>query len=430
MIDVIKEKKENLTEERTEKGSKAKKLVIKIFAGLVAVVLVFAVVTGIITVAGRNANEKKALSYENAGCQQLELDNYADGCWNIYTDNELKVLQLTDVHLGGGWMSVGKDAKALNAVGAMITAEKPDLVIVTGDLAYPIFMQAGTINNKTGARLFASLMESLGVYWTLTFGNHDVEFNSIYSKEELIEFYSQYPHCLLQNGPEDIDGAGNQVINIVNSDNVITRSFILIDSNAYTEDHIPVIRGQYDNIHDNQIEWYKKTVAELNEKNEAVFATLEPEKATRYAAEYPVVNTSLFFHIPLYEYSVAWNELAENDFNATENAKLVYGTQGEAVCCPYEDENMFETVLEAGSTDSMFCGHDHVNTYSVEYKGVRLTYGMSIDYLAYIGISKEGAQRGCTVITYSPDGSFDCKAENYYQDKYVTKFEKENNVKM
>ena len=89
---------------------------------------------------------------------------------------------------------------------------------------------------------------------------------------------------------------------------------------------------------------------------------------------------------------------------------------------------MFETVLETGSTDSIFCGHDHVNTYSAEYKGVRLTYGMSIDYLAYIGISKEGAQRGCTVITYYPDGSFDCKAENYYQDKYVTLYEKEDNI--
>ena len=90
---------------------------------------------------------------------------------------------------------------------------------------------------------------------------------------------------------------------------------------------------------------------------------------------------------------------------------------------------MFETVLEMGSTDSIFCGHDHVNTYSVDYKGVRLTYGMSIDYLAYIGISKKGAQRGCTVITYS-DGGFECVAENYYQDKYVTLYEKEDNVKL
>jgi hypothetical protein len=43
---------------------------------------------------------------------------------------------------------------------------------------------------------------------------------------------------------------------------------------------------------------------------------------------------------------------------------------------------------------------------------------MSIDYLAYSGISTIGSQRGCTMITVHPDGSFDCTPENYYQDKY------------
>ena len=41
-----------------------------------------------------------------------------------------------------------------------------------------------------------------------------------------------------------------------------------------------------------------------------------------------------------------------------------------------------------------------------------------VDYLAYPGIYKIGSQRGCTVISFAPDGSFDCKAESYYQDKY------------
>ena len=54
----------------------------------------------------------------------------------------------------------------------------------------------------------------------------------------------------------------------------------------------------------------------------------------------------------------------------------------------------------------MFCGHDHLNNWSVEYKGVRLTYDMSVDYLAYFGIYKKYEQRGGTVITVQPDGSF------------------------
>ena len=51
---------------------------------------------------------------------------------------------------------------------------------------------------------------------------------------------------------------------------------------------------------------------------------------------------------------------------------------------------------------------------------------MSVDYLAYPGIYKIGSQRGCTVISFAPDGSFDCKAESYYQDKYESLYEKEN----
>ena len=61
----------------------------------------------------------------------------------------------------------------------------------------------------------------------------------------------------------------------------------------------------------------------------------------------------------------------------------------------------------------------------IEYKGIRLTYGYSIDYLAYIGIMKHGIQRGCTMINIAPDGSFDTKLENYYQDKYSSVKDKE-----
>lgn len=44
---------------------------------------------------------------------------------------------------------------------------------------------------------------------------------------------------------------------------------------------------------------------------------------------------------------------------------------------------------------------------SVEYKGIRLTYGMSIDYLAMPGIENETRQRGAELITLHPDSSWD-----------------------
>ena len=90
-------------------------------------------------------------------------------------EDEFKVLHLTDVHIGAGAFSAQKDRWALEAVSTIVHRAKPDLVIVTGDMAYPVPFQAGTFNNKREAEMFAALMEKLGVYWTITFGNHDTE---------------------------------------------------------------------------------------------------------------------------------------------------------------------------------------------------------------------------------------------------------------
>ena len=60
-----------------------------------------------------------------------------------------------------------------------------------------------------------------------------------------------------------------------------------------------------------------------------------------------------------------------------------------------------------GKDDEQSCGHDHYNNASLEYKGIRLTYGMSIDYLAMPGIANETKQRGAELITLHLDSTWD-----------------------
>lgn len=396
----------------------------KIMAIILCVIIVFAAVTTSITAIGFKSNKNKATSFPEVG-SDLDFENVSDGVWNIYSDDGIKIVQLTDVHIGGGWMSIKKDSMALNAVAAMLSAEKPDLVIVTGDVSYPVPFQAGTFNNKTAAKLFASLMETLGIYWTMGFGNHDTEAYSYYSREELTEFYSSgdYPHCLLQAGPEEVDGSGNQVFRIVNSEGIITRALMVLDSHSYVDGDIFGIQWKYDNIHENQIEWYSDTVKSLSAENTETAKTNGTEYDSSVA-----VPTSVFMHIPMTEYKDAWNEYVENGRQDTENVKYKYGTVGEsgsAIYCGIHEDNFFETMQELSSTDTVFCGHDHLNNFSLNYKGINLIYGMSIDYLAYIGIYKLGTQRGCTVLNIDGNGGIEWNAENYYQDKYVSYFEKE-----
>lgn len=396
----------------------------KVFRNIVAAVLLLTSIMVGVTFVGNKANLEKAKSFATVEYEnQLAPEKDSHGNWTFVTDEDFKVVQLTDVHIGGGWMSLKKDGMALNAVAAMVTAEKPDLVVVTGDIGYPVPFQSGTFNNKSSAEIFAELMEQLGVYWTLCFGNHDTEAYSFYSGEDMSEFYlsEKYEHCLFQAGPEDISGYGNQVINIKQTNGVISQSLYILDSHSYTDGDIFGVMWKYDNIHQDQIDWYKQNVEMYNAENAEICKTLGIKESD--------VKSTMFFHIPLTEYRDAWCEYADNGFEDTENVKLVYGTAGESkkvVYCGMGEDELFETILELGSTTGIFCGHDHKNNFSLYYKGIRLTYGMSVDYLAYPGIYKLGSQRGCTVIMYSPDGTFDCTAENYYQDKYTSLYEKES----
>lgn len=410
-------------EQKQKKKGRGKKA-LKVCGIILLVIVLLVGVAAIMNVVSTKANTEKAQSFEPVAIEnQLIPEKDENGYWTFTTDEEFKVIQLTDIHIGAGFMSSKKDSMALNAVAAMITAEKPDLVIVTGDISYPVPFQAGTFNNLSSAKIFAALMEKLGVYWTLGFGNHDTEAYSYYSREDISDFYGsdEFKYCLFEAGSDEVDGYGNQVINVKNSDGVITQSFYVLDSHSYVDGDYFGIMWKYDNIHQNQVEWYKNTVNALNEQNNEVLKKLGKEENSD-------IKSAAFFHIPLTEQKDAWYEYAENNFSDTENVKFYYGVAGEGskvVYCGIGEDEMFEAMLELGSTKAVFCGHDHYNNFSLDYKGIRLTYGMSVDYLAYPGIYKEGSQRGCTVITVTPDGTLDCTAQSYYQDKYTGLYEKE-----
>lgn len=403
------------------------KKVMKVFGIILAVFV-------LIGVAGTIANKvyiKNTLEYvKTFGSatpqDKLTVEADTDGYYTIISDRDVKVLQLTDIHLGGGWMSKKDDLKTINAVASMVIAEKPDIVIATGDISYPIPFTAGTFNNQYAARIFATLMETLGVHWTPTFGNHDSEIYSIYNREKMGEFYSsdEWKNCLFLMGDENVDGFGNNVIKVKNSDNIITQALITMDSNDYPQDNkfagiVAGLTGNYDNIHENQIQWYKTTCEKFNEENtKFIESKYADNEKSEMLSKYGTVKSLVFMHIPPVEYQTAWDEFKANGYKNTENVKYYYGTLGENVCHPRNDDQFFETALELGSTQGMFVGHDHINIFSIDYKGIRLTYGMSIDYVAYGKIDTKGTQRGCTVITVKPDGTFDCYPENYYQDKY------------
>lgn len=234
-------------------------------------------------------------------------------------------------------------------------------------------------------------MEKLGKPWTVVFGNHDSEVWATASKKKIGDFYSSCKNCYFSHGDENLTGDGNYHIPVLNEDGTLNTVLMFIDSNAYLTWNF---FSGFDIIHDDQIEWYKNTIkiigAECGKK---------PEE----------VNSLAFFHIPPKEFREAWEKFYRGDKSVIYHHGFV-GEKDNYFGYPKTVEGkFFNEMVKFGSCKGMFMGHDHLNTLSLTYKGIRLTYGMSVDYLAYKGIDKRHTQRGGTIIEIYDDGTFDTK---------------------
>ena len=446
-----KKERKKLTPEQKKKRT-IKALIIT--GAIVLVLAIFVSGVAIGNTVGAKGLIKQAKSVEPVKYDHEQLKPQFDEEWTYFEAPEgrdFKVLQFTDVHIGAGSFSQQQDAWAMNAVATMIRKEQPDLVVVTGDIAYPVPFQAGTFNNLNATKIFANMMENLGVYWTFAYGNHDTEAYSMYSRREISEYYenSNFKYCLYERGFADEDddfnhidrGFGNHIINVKNTKGEYIQSIVILDSHSYIDGDYFGLVWKYDNIHQSQVDWYTQEMDKLKDAN----------KNNGFGDEY--VKNMAFFHIPLREYRRVWKAFIDNNGGDTKqelkpeihvvsvdeyteeyddggtytgekaDATYYYGVRGESqsnkngvanygVFCGYHEDRFFEEGLTHGLKGT-FCGHDHYNNFSIEYKGIRLTYGMSIDYLAYVSV-KDHAQRGCTAILIDKDGNFDCEARNYY----------------
>ncbi len=312
----------------------------------------------------------------------------------IYTisakEDRFKILQLTDIHLGGSTLSIVEDTKALKACYALIQETKPDLVVVTGDLVFPMGIMSFSFNNNAPIMQFANFMRNTGIPWAFTYGNHDTEALATLSRAEVDLLmkslsYKTSKNLLYPYVQPDVYGRSNQMIEIRASDGSLMQALFLIDSNDYVE---AGGINEYDYIHDDQVAWYRRTVQNLSKQ------------------EGYTIPSMIFTHIPLREYREA-NDLYES---GSSEVTYYYGVLGEKmidkICCSKYESSLFDTAVELGSTQAIFCGHDHYNNQSLKYKGIRLTYGYSIDYLAMPGIENDTEQRGATLITLHKDGTY------------------------
>lgn len=299
-------------------------------------------------------------------------------CYEIYNSGDsMKILQLTDVHLGCGFMTTDVDRFVVDEVFKCVKAVKPDFIVLSGDILSPIYVRSGTKNSYLQLEATLLMMKKIGLPWAYVFGNHDSE--GMASKEYISETLENTENCYFLSGEKELFGSGNYLIKEYNADgSTLISSLFFMDSGGGS------VLG-YDGPHDDQIEWYKKKVLSLNEEN-------------------PDAKSLLFLHIPLPEYETAWNEYE----NGSENVEYFYGVKDEGVSCG-QQRGLYEKIKTLGNTRWIFCGHDHKNNFSILVKSdnVRLTFGMSMDYSAYVLTRFYTKYRGGTVITVKHDYSAD-----------------------
>ena len=316
----------------------------------------------------------------------------------IPSDRDIKILQLTDTQIIDSsqmrtanrlpasmvemWSRANIDKNCFNYIAELIESERPDLILLTGDIVYGEFDDSGEIWIR-----IVDFMDSFGIPWAPIFGNHDNE--STMGVEWQCAQLEGAENCLFKRG--DLTGYGNYSIGLVDANGKIKRVIYMLDSNG-------CLRAA--GIESDQINW-------MNAVSDAIDLS--------YGEEVP---SFVCYHIPSMDFITAFVNKYGYEASESFNLDLTgidgdFGQKNENVSL---FANSLASYFKAANVDGVFSGHDHVNNYSILYDGIRYTYGTKTGTYDY---NNTGVLGG-TVITVSSGGAFNVA------HKYLDKNEMEN----
>lgn len=289
---------------------------------------------------------------------------------NVAHSGDLKILCITDVQVNN--LSKGNAKKVLDK---LVSETNPDIIIHNGDLAH-------CANQLSCYVWFRNLMDNYKIPWAFVMGNHDTQGN--YDGEALMDTMLVSDYCLNVKGADNLNGVTNSNIVIKqNGENVL--SLCLLD----THDCVGVVEtetkysydgmqsGDYGYLTAEQIEFYSWSMKGI----ESVYGKMD---------------NLTFFHIPLTDFKVAYDLYLSGD----ESVSYITGERRENECSPNYDSGLFDAVVESKVTKGIFCGHDHVNNYIVNYNDIMLGYVLKTGNCSY----DDEDLCGGTLITVTEEG--------------------------
>lgn len=273
-------------------------------------------------------------------------------------NGKFKIAQLTDIHIHPGDV---KSESVPDTILAVLAKEKPDLVIMTGDI----------VTRKPalqGWKLIMDMMKKANIPYAVTMGNHDPE---AMDRDSIYDLLMTDPLFVGEKGPQELSGVGNFILPIGASDgsNQIKSLIYCLDSGDYPD---IAETGSYAWIQWNQIAWYRQ----------------QSEEYTRMNGGQPIPSLA-FFHIAVPEYR-----------NINEENANVYGCnkEGSGVGAPDLNSGFLVSCLEKGDVMGIFVGHDHDDDYIGLQNKIALAYGRVSGFNAYGDLT-----RGARIIELTED---------------------------
>lgn len=283
------------------------------------------------------------------------------------SDGNFRIMQISDIQ--DGTLLTPATKKFIKEV---VIDAQPDLIVLTGDNISAGSATLGTeaidkLLVKTAINNYMSVFEEIGIPVAITFGNHDAE--EKVSKEYQMEVYNTYDCCVAIDEGDALYGCGTYNLPIYSSADAskIAYNLWIIDSNMYDDEN-----GGYDYVHKDQLDWYVKTSNELKAQNGGKVVPSMMFQHIIVKEIYDVIIEVSEKEKDNYEYVEYEDDNGNKRYNAIKPEHLRAGVLNENPCPPTVNGGQFETVVNQGDVVAMFFGHDHKNTFEVEYKGVDL----------------------------------------------------------
>lgn len=246
-------------------------------------------------------------------------------------NNTFKIAQFTDLHWDNTASGCAQTTKTILDV---LSVEKPDLVVITGDV-----VTGG--DALKGWMAVTKIFIDAKIPYAITLGNHDAEPDI--TRDQIFDLLETLPYFIGSKGPE-LPGCGNYSLPIQSSVSNSTAAVLYcMDSNDYPSDKKV---SKYDWIRFDQIGWFRS----------------ESDQYTLLNNGFPLPSL-MFFHIPLPEFQ----NIAED--------KNTVGIKKEGISSASINSGLFASMVEKKDIMGLFVGHDHDNDYIGMDHEIALAFG-------------------------------------------------------